>query len=109
MIFNQFNAIRPALLERMPVAELKRIGMEATQMPGVSAPAAVAPVAAAPAPSSGGDLLDLLGDSTPSAAPAAAAAPSDGLADLLGLDLLGGPAPAAMGESHSLPRQEGFR
>ena len=105
MIFNQFNAIRPALLERMPVAELKRIGMEATQMPmpGGSAPAAVAPVAAAPAPSSGGDLLDLLGDSTPSAAPPAAAAPSDGLADLLGLDLLGGPAPATMGESHSLP------
>lgn len=102
MIFNQFNTIRPALLERMPVAELKRTGMEATQMPGGSAPTAVAPVAAAPASSGGGDLLDLLGDMTPSAAPSAAAAPSDGLADLLGLDLLGGPAPSAMGESRAL-------
>lgn len=95
MIFNQFNNMRPALLERMPVAELK-VQLESQgdgQGDLLSQPAA--PVAAPAAPSGGGDLLDLLGgDTSTVAAPAAAAPPSDGLADLLGIDLLGGGAPA---------------
>lgn len=115
-IFEGFNHLRPALLERMPVADRSAIAAAqaaqaaARKSKGHSAPAAVvntvAPAAAAPAPvANTGALLDLLGDSTPTAAVPAG---SGDVLDLLGLNL-GGPSsssssskPAAAGSLNLL-------
>ena len=97
-VFNQYNQMRTALLERMPAAERKSFagdaGGEAAAPNPVAAVAAgeVQPVAVVAEDSGGGGgLIDLLGDVIP--APAAApppAASGGGPDDLLGLGL-GGP------------------
>lgn len=117
LVFNQFNAMRNALLERMPVAEAKAVGtsMGAAGSAPVSGGADLlggteGGVASVPAvaPAGGDNLLgDLLGGDVMGGGGGAPAVPSGGggggLEDLLGLDLGGGggggsaPPPASSG------------
>eukprot|EP00049_Salpingoeca_infusionum_P010031 m.170110 g.170110 ORF g.170110 m.170110 type:complete len:888 (-) comp14518_c0_seq1:2552-5215(-) len=93
-MFNQFASIRPALLERMPVAESK-LKIDAALAAEAQAAAATAAGVPAPQQSGEGDLLNLLDDGP--SAPAVsvpAAASASGMDDLLGLDF-GGPSTSA--------------
>eukprot|EP00048_Salpingoeca_helianthica_P023263 m.23318 g.23318 ORF g.23318 m.23318 type:complete len:684 (-) comp8471_c0_seq1:1925-3976(-) len=97
-IFNLYNSLRPALLEQMPISELKASTARGPTGSVSSAPitpapgAAAAATAAAPAASTKAaepSLLDLLSDMGPPApAPVAAPAAAGNMLDLLGL---GGP------------------
>ena len=106
-IFNLYNRLRPALLEQMPIAELKLVPANDIARPTTTAAPQAAPAPAPIAPPSEPSLLDLLSDITPPVAVAAVAAPvatapMGGMLDLLsGLDL-GAPAPQPAPSGSSL-------